>query len=206
MAAGPASAVERALMSAPCSIRNMTASECPSAAAHISAVCPCHDSLALTLAPRSTSAVSAATLPVRAHVISAVSPAGEAALRQSARLQQRLDHRALPVTHAACSGDNAIAIRGRCVRAGANQQSDDLRVVVVTAQCSAVVPSGPAAFGVGLLLSSVRTAADPAASRPRSADARRRRRARAAAHGAAQRPPGGDASQESPRRSPAHLA
>ena len=100
MAAGPASAVERALMSAPCSIRNMTASECPSAAAHISAVSPCHDSLALMLAPRSTSSFSAGDVAGAGTCHQRRFPAGEAIAAGAPAFRSNSTTDGLPLTHA----------------------------------------------------------------------------------------------------------
>ena len=65
---------ERELTSAPYDSIVGISRECPSAAAHMSAVCPRHVSAALTSAPRLSSNSTSSCEPVRAAVISAVSP------------------------------------------------------------------------------------------------------------------------------------
>ena len=75
-----------------------------SLAASISAVWPRNCSAALTLAPRSSSAFTASRLPVRAAIISGVSPSPYAASAFGARAQQRRHHRRVADVAASCSG------------------------------------------------------------------------------------------------------
>ena len=72
---GVAPLLERAPMSAPCSISVCTTGTCPSAAAHMSADCPFQVSCTLMSAPTLSSTVTASTCPERAASISGVSPA-----------------------------------------------------------------------------------------------------------------------------------
>ena len=67
--------LERARRSAPSSSSVDAIALSPSAAAHISAVCPLQASFAFTSAPARASALTASTLAERAAVISGVSPA-----------------------------------------------------------------------------------------------------------------------------------
>src|SRR5439155_25745313 len=72
-------AAERACTFAPWSISNFTISECFSAAAHMSAIWPRVRSFALTSAPCAISSETTSGLPVRAAIISGVSPVGNEA-------------------------------------------------------------------------------------------------------------------------------
>ena len=75
-----------------------------SAAAHIRAVCPFHPSLAFTVAPWASSALMAGTLPVRAAVISAVSPSGKAVFGSAPAASSFSMTAALPLTQARYNG------------------------------------------------------------------------------------------------------
>ena len=132
----------RALTSAPRARSNSTMSVWFSITAHISAVCACTVSLALTFAPRSSSSVAASTLPVRAAVISAVSPPGVAVFGSAPASSSARIIAALPLVAARPIGvipyrfvtfTSAPAL----ISAAAVGRSSRR-----TAQCNAVVPSG----------------------------------------------------------------
>jgi hypothetical protein len=74
------------------------------AAAHISAVCPFQRSLTLGSAPRTSSAFTTAALPVRAAVMSAVSPSGIEVFGSAPAASSFSTMGALPFTHASHSG------------------------------------------------------------------------------------------------------
>ena len=116
-------------MSAPCVTSALMAAPWFSAAAHISAVCPCQVSAALTLAPRSISAVTTSALPARAAVMRMVSPSGPTALAFAPALSSARAMTALPLVAASDSGRDAVAVGGADVRAGADQQLRRLGVV-----------------------------------------------------------------------------
>ena len=91
-------------MSAPPSISTRAVSRCRSAIAHISAVCPFFASCAFAFAPRASSAFTAAALPVRAAVMSAVSPDGRAASGSAPVSSSIRTMGALPLMQASESG------------------------------------------------------------------------------------------------------
>ena len=91
-------------MSAPASISNRTTSALFSAAAHISAVWPRQLSIALTAAPRASSALTTLVLPVRAAVIRMVSPAGMSALASAPASRSASTTSGLPLAQANDSG------------------------------------------------------------------------------------------------------
>ena len=92
------------------------------AAAHMSAVCPFQRSCALTLAPRVSSARTAATLPVRAAVINAVSPSAMVVFGSAPAFSKPLDHRRAAIDAGQPERRHAIAIGGPRVRAGFDQK------------------------------------------------------------------------------------
>ena len=77
---------------------------CPSAAAHISAVCPRRSSLPSTRAPWASSAFTAAGAPVRAAVINGVSPPGSAAFGSAPAFRSSSTIAPLPFVQASDSG------------------------------------------------------------------------------------------------------
>ena len=79
-------------------------SACPSAAAHISAVCPRQLSFALTSAPCASSVLTAAGMPVRAAVMSAVSPSDCVAFGFAPAFSSSSRTAALPFVAASDSG------------------------------------------------------------------------------------------------------
>ena len=95
---------ERTFTSAPASTRARTTSVLFSAAAHISALWPRSGSFALTSAPRASRARTAATRPVRAAVISAVSPSGSVVFTSAPEASRRSMMAALPLIAAAMIG------------------------------------------------------------------------------------------------------
>ena len=97
------------------------ASACPSAAAHINAVCPRQLSFALTSAPCASSVFTAAGTPVRAAVISAVSPSDCAAFGIGAGFQQELQHGGVAVGRRKRQRRNAIAVGRVHVGAGSDE-------------------------------------------------------------------------------------
>ena len=103
-------------------------------------------SRALTSAPRSSSSFTASGLPVRAAVISTVSPAGHGGVRIRPGLEQRGHHLGAAVGRRQRERRQAVAVRRVHVGAGPDQQLHHLDVVARAAQCSAVVPSASRAF------------------------------------------------------------
>ena len=97
-------AFDFAFTSAPCAIRISAAGALPSDAAHISAVCPLYGSTALTLAPASSSSLTASGLPVSAAVIRAVWPSSDVPFGSAPALSSRSITPALPLVHASDSG------------------------------------------------------------------------------------------------------
>jgi hypothetical protein len=97
-------AVDLAETSAPASINFRAAAPWPSAAAHISAVCPRHPSRALTSAPWASSASTAPTTPERAAIIKGVSPSGEGVLGFAPAFRRRSIMVTLPLRQARDSG------------------------------------------------------------------------------------------------------
>jgi hypothetical protein len=77
---------------------------CPSAAAHIRAVCPRRSSFASTRAPCDKSAWTAAGAPVRAAVMSGVSPPGKGAFGSAPAFKSSSTIGPLPFVHANESG------------------------------------------------------------------------------------------------------
>jgi hypothetical protein len=75
-----------------------------SAAAHIKAVCPRQFSFAFTFAPWASSALTASGLPVRAAVISAVSPSGNREFGSAPALSNASIMAAFPLVLATMSG------------------------------------------------------------------------------------------------------
>ena len=80
---------------------------CPSEVAHIRAVCPRPASFAFTSAPCSSSSLTPSRLPVRAVVISAVSPPGSAVFASAPALSSRPIIPAFPFMQASDSGVTA---------------------------------------------------------------------------------------------------
>ncbi len=145
-------------MSAPASMSAFAASALFSAAAHIRAVCPFQPSFALTVAPCASSALIAGTLPVRAAVISAVSPSGSAVLGSAPAASSFSMTAALPLTHARYSGVTpyrVVALTLAPARSRTSTLSASLRS---TATCSGVVPSVSALLISAAFLASDRTA------------------------------------------------
>ena len=157
--------VERAPMSAPCRVSASTTGVCPSAAAHISAVCPRDASFTFTFAPVSSSTFTASSFPVRAARHQGGFPFGQRRVRIGARLQQQPDHRRIPVDrrqrqrrHADGGSPPSGSLRRRSTASAVPTSS------MWAAQCSGVAPSGSGAF-----TSARRCAATPARpSGPRS--------------------------------------
>ena len=83
-------------------------------------------------------------LPVRATVISAVSPSVDDGVRVGPGFEQPFDHRGIRVHARQIERSDAVAIRGLDVGARAQQPIGQFDVVCRTAQCSGVVPSGSA--------------------------------------------------------------
>ena len=81
-------------------MRIFATSALPSCAAHISAVCCFHFSTAFTVAPRASSSRTAAALPVRAAVMSGVSPSAKATFGSAPAFNSSSIIAALPFTAA----------------------------------------------------------------------------------------------------------
>ncbi len=136
----------RAFTSAPCAINSCAISGCDSATAHISAVCCRHCSLELTSAPCASSTLAASTLPVRATVISAVSPSLLAALASAPASSSFAIIGALPFTHARYNGVTPYRFAAFTFAPALISRSAISRSSWRTAQCKAVVPSGSGTF------------------------------------------------------------
>ena len=108
--------------SAPALSRASTTSTCPSAAAHISAVCPLC-SRALTSAPRASSASTGPSRPVRDAVISAVSPPGSALFGSAPASSSNSTIAVLPLVQASDRRRHAITVRRLDVGAGRDQDA-----------------------------------------------------------------------------------
>ena len=113
-----------------------------SVTAHISAVCACTVSFALTLAPRSSSRVAASALPVRAAVISAVSPPGVAVFGSAPASSSARIIAALPLVAARPIGVTPYRFAAFTSAPALISASAVVRSSRRTAQCNAVVPSG----------------------------------------------------------------
>ena len=130
----------------------------PSAAAHISAVCPRQVSTASTEAPASSSALAAATFPVRAHVISAVSPSSPVVLALTPAFSSRSTASALPFSQAREIGVTPYRFARLGVGAGADQTVDQREIVVAHRPVQRGGAVGLRRVGVDLLLQQRRAA------------------------------------------------
>ena len=101
-----------------------------SVTAHISAVCARTVSLALTLAPRSSNSVTASILPVRAAVMSAVSPPGVAVFGIGAGVEQPAHDRGVPVERRQAHWRDAVPRCGLHIGAALDQRVDCLEIVL----------------------------------------------------------------------------
>ena len=129
-------------MSAPASINAFAAPALFSAAAHIRAVCPFQPSFAFTLAPWASSALTAGTLPVRAAVISAVSPSGNAVFASAPAASSFSITAASPLTHARYNGVTPYRVAALASAPARSRASTRSVSLLRTARCSGVVPSG----------------------------------------------------------------
>ena len=141
---------ERSFLSAPSAMSVFTAAALFCDAAHISAVCPCHCSLASIFAPVSTSSLMLSTLPVRAAVISAVWPSGSALFGLAPALSSAATS-GVAVLRREEDRRHPVAAGGVDVGAGANQHLDGRASLARTAQCSAVIPSASGDVDVRVL-------------------------------------------------------
>ena len=125
-------------------MRSFTTAAWFSAAAHISAVCPRHASCVFTLAPKVSSIFTASTLPVRAAVISAVSPSPKAALGSAPAFRRASTIATLPTVARLVQRRDAVAVGRLGVGAGAEQELRRLEIVPVGGPVEGGHP-----FGVG---------------------------------------------------------
>ena len=121
-------------MSAPASMSAFAAPALFSAAAHIRAVCPFQPSFAFTLAPWASSTLTAGTLPVRAAVISAVSPSGNAVFASAPAASSFSIDRRVAVDARQIQRRHAVPGRRFGVGAGAKQSVDAFGVVALHRQ------------------------------------------------------------------------
>ena len=132
---------ERAPTSAPPSSNAPAAARWFSAAAHISAVWPRQPSRRFGSAPRSRSTRTASARPVRAVVISAVSPSGVAQFGSAPASSRSAMNAALPFSHATPSGVASKRLAASTRAPAAISASAIARSSLSAAQWSAVVPS-----------------------------------------------------------------
>ena len=128
--------------SAPASIRALTAAALFRAAAHISAFWPFHLSLAFGSAPCASSTRTAATVPLRAAVINAVSPSGNAVFGSAPADSSRSMAAAFPLVQARNSGVTPYRLAAFTFAPARMRRSAVSRSSRCTARCSGVVPSG----------------------------------------------------------------
>src|SRR6266581_189419 len=157
-------------------------SECPSAAAHISAVCPLRDSAALTFAPWAIRSSTASTLPAPAAIISAVSPSHRAALASAPAFSSLRTRTASPLAQARVRGVSPYSSATFTFAPAASRSSAVSAAPRCAAQPSAVAPSGWPAF-----TSAFWRISDATAFSSRLFTASTRRRSLAARHEAAMR-------------------
>ena len=125
---GGSSTLERPLTSAPRAASAVTTAAWFSAAAHISAVCPCHCSFARTSAPASSSRFTAATLPERAASISGVSPSGPAASARAPAFSSASTIGAWPLTPPAAAASRRSGSPCSAWRPARSRQRDQFGV------------------------------------------------------------------------------
>src|SRR5438034_2135804 len=123
------------------------------------AVWPRNCSLASTLAPWATSSLTGSALPVRAAVISAVSPSGDIVLGSAPACSSFSIIAALPFVQAASSGVTPYRFATLTSAPARTKRSTASTLSRSAAMYSAVVPSAPAAFTSGCWRSRARTAA-----------------------------------------------
>ncbi len=97
----------------------------------MSAVCPRRGSFACRSAPRVSSTRTASTLPVRAAVISMVSPPGNEAFASAPASRNFVMMAALPFWQAIDSGVTPYRFVGAHVRARAKQPRHEIAIVVI---------------------------------------------------------------------------
>src|SRR5438093_7767166 len=131
-------------------MRNATMSGWLSAAAHINAVCSRKRSLALTLAPCSTSSSAIFTAPVRAASITGVSPSSLALFASAPASSSILTRFTWATLAASARGLEPNALTTSAFTPRASNALTSSSSTRYTAQCSGVVPSGCAAFTAAL--------------------------------------------------------
>ena len=134
-----------AFTSAPRSISSFAIAGRPSAAAHISGVCPALGSTTSNFAPRSSINWTASTLPEFTALISGVSPIPTRGVRIRFRVQEHL-HDGLVSVHSHASGVSPFSSATFALAPAFNNAATISTFSRLDAQASAVDPSGRAAF------------------------------------------------------------
>ena len=122
------------------------------AAAHISAVCPCHVSRAWTFAPRVEQRLDGVDPPVRAAAIRAVSPFGGGRVRIGSGVEQAGDDRGVAGRRGDRQRHDPVAIGSLDIRATRDERLHDRGVLAFGRQMQRRRSVAQRQVGIGALL------------------------------------------------------